>query len=181
MTCEVDMADIKELLRELSQKPSPKRRAEIDREIAKSIARARSGTKKLTHTVVIGVTKFDVLDVPTFVREGRPCLDEATSRDVSLRVAAKLVDLGIATGEAFAYLRRALNLKATELAELLDVRPETISQWENGHVPVNRAAWGVLAALVDHEAGSTRSPIDHLRAAKNAKTPKRVRVTLAVA
>jgi transcriptional regulator with XRE-family HTH domain len=40
--------------------------------------------------------------------------------------------------------------KATEIAELLDVRPETVSRWERGEVDIPRAAAFALGELYEH-------------------------------
>lgn len=51
-------------------------------------------------------------------------------------VAAAYVKRGIHTGREFKAVRKALGLKGTEAARILDVRPETLSRWENdGEVP----------------------------------------------
>jgi DNA-binding transcriptional regulator YiaG len=65
-----------------------------------------------------------------------------------LSVACELADLGVQTGEAMRHMRKALGLRAADLARLLDLTPETISLWETGRVPPNRAAFVALGALV---------------------------------
>ena len=50
-------------------------------------------------------------------------------------VASRLPEAGVETGAAFKFMRKALGLKASEVADLLDVRPETVSRWENGETP----------------------------------------------
>lgn len=65
-----------------------------------------------------------------------------------LRVARQLGDMGIASGEAFRFTRKALGMRAADLAGLLSVAAETISRWERGERPVDRAAFTVLGALV---------------------------------
>lgn len=63
--------------------------------------------------------------------------------------AAAIVKLGIRDGKQFQFIRKTIELKATELAELLGVRPETISRWERGEYPVDRAAAFVLGELYE--------------------------------
>jgi DNA-binding transcriptional regulator YiaG len=63
--------------------------------------------------------------------------------------AAMIVARGIRNGKQFQFIRKMLQLKATDLAALLDVRPETISRWERGEYPVDRAAAFVLGELYD--------------------------------
>ena len=95
-------------------------------------------------------------------------------------VTRELVARGIRDGEVFKYLRKALGLKATELADLLGVTAETISRWENGHNEADRAVWATLDLLVDdHYAGRTTT-LDRLRGLAEARIPKRpVPLTLA--
>lgn len=65
-----------------------------------------------------------------------------------LRVARELGSWGTATGEAFRFLRKALGMRTSDLAVFLGVAAETISRWERGERPVDRAALTVLGALV---------------------------------
>jgi putative zinc finger/helix-turn-helix YgiT family protein len=65
-----------------------------------------------------------------------------------LRVARELGSLGAAQGEAFRFMRKAIGMRAADLATLLGVAAETVSRWERGERPVDRAALTVLGALV---------------------------------
>jgi putative zinc finger/helix-turn-helix YgiT family protein len=86
-------------------------------------------------------------------------------------VAGKLAQEGPASGEAFRFLRKAIALKAADLAALLGVTPETISRWENGQREVDMAAWATLAAIVVDSLRGQTLTIDRLRAA--AEKPSR--------
>ncbi len=44
-------------------------------------------------------------------------------------------------------MRSELDLTGVEVAELLDVRPETISRWEKGHAELPRSAAFILGEL----------------------------------
>src|SRR5262245_23321865 len=70
-----------------------------------------------------------------------------------LAMAARVAEIGAVDGESFSWMRGVLGLQAKVLAELLDVRPETVSRWENGAVPVDRTAWFALSELVLERAG----------------------------
>lgn len=61
-----------------------------------------------------------------------------------------LVARGIRTGVEFTLVRKYAGFKATEIAELFDVRPETISRWESGALPVPRLAAFALGELFQH-------------------------------
>ena len=76
-----------------------------------------------------------------------------------LAVAREFADVGVDMGEAFRRMRKALGLRATDLAQLLDLTPETISHWETGKVVINRAAFVALGAMVqDAIDGRTTTP-----------------------
>lgn len=94
------------------------------------------------------------------------------------RVAAELVRVGASSGQAFKFMRKAVGLKAAELADLLGVSAETISRWENEapdrgdtrRAP-DRAAVAVLGAIVlEHMKDSTET-LDRLRAIRSPAKP----------
>jgi len=94
-----------------------------------------------------------------------------------LNAAGELAREGPSNGETFRFMRKAIGMRAVDLAELLDVAPETLSRWENGQRAVDRAAWVALSALVaDHLEGRT-STLDRLKALlKPEPLPKLVRL-----
>jgi putative zinc finger/helix-turn-helix YgiT family protein len=119
--------------------------------------------------------------------DGRKCAacGEASFKGTDLArfegaVAASLARSGEASGEAFRWMRKALDLRAVDVAALLGVTPETISRWETGRVAIDRSALALLALLVlDHERGSAAT-IDALRArAAAAPLGKTVKIKLA--
>jgi putative zinc finger/helix-turn-helix YgiT family protein len=63
-------------------------------------------------------------------------------------VARWLADNGFTAPDEIKFLRKTAGLRARELAELLDVTPETVSHWENGKHPADPTTREVLAALV---------------------------------
>lgn len=78
-------------------------------------------------------------------------------------------------GEVMSFARRALGLRAVELAELFGVAAETVSRWERGHQEPPRTAFLAMRALVDDElAGSTvsRDALDRMGGA--GRWPPRV-------
>ncbi len=104
-------------------------------------------------------------------------LDGPALERFELVVAAKLGEAGEASGPAFKHMRKAIGMKATDLAVLLDVRPETISRWETDAQPVERRALALLVALVADELAGSTATLDRLRAlAKPRKLAKSVRV-----
>ncbi len=57
---------------------------------------------------------------------------------------------GARAGVQLKLVRKAAGLKATELADLLGVTPETVSRWECGRSEIPRAAVYVLVELYEH-------------------------------
>jgi DNA-binding transcriptional regulator YiaG len=84
-------------------------------------------------------------------------------------VAASLAAAGEASGEAFRWMRKALDLRAIDVATLLGVTPETISRWETGRVPIDRGALALLSLMVLDNARGSAATIDALRARAAAK------------
>ncbi len=102
-----------------------------------SVALARSA---VTASVIVSARRCSACD--------ELHVDGAVVRRFHLAVGCELANLGVRTGEALRHMRKALGLRAAELAALLDVTPETISHWETGKVLPNRAAFVAVAALV---------------------------------
>lgn len=63
-------------------------------------------------------------------------------------VARAIVARGIRDGDEFKFVRKAAGYRAADVAELLDVRPETISRWERGEAEIPRAAVYVVGQLL---------------------------------
>lgn len=83
---------------------------------------------------------------------------------LDLEVAGELARHGEASAEALRFMRKALALKASEIAELLDVTRETVSRWEHGQQPVERRAAALLSAMVRDKLDGRTSTLDSLRA-----------------
>lgn len=95
-----------------------------------------------------------------------------------LLVGDLLARKGYVTGETFRFLRKALGLRAVDLAPRLGVTAETISRWERGHREVARSAFAVLGNLVaDALAGSsdTRERLDAMMRPAS-ELPRKLRV-----
>jgi transcriptional regulator with XRE-family HTH domain len=87
------------------------------------------------------------------------------------------VEHGASDGAAFKFMRKAIGMKATDLAALLGVAAETISRWETGQREVDRTALAALAGLVVDELEGHTKVISILRALQNPrKPPKSIRI-----
>lgn len=99
-----------------------------------------------------------------------------------LGVARALVARGISSGPALKFVRKAMGLRAVDLAELLGVAAETISRWETGERAPDRNALALLGALVEDRIEGRTTTVDRLPAIdKPARSPKGpVRIEVAV-
>jgi len=112
---------------------------------------------------------------------GESVIDYAPLHRFNLAIAGKLAELGASSGEAFKFMRKAIGMKAADLAALLHVVPETVSRWETGQRNVDYGAMVVLGAIaLDQLEGRTRT-LDLLRALREpAKATGEVLVQLDV-
>jgi DNA-binding XRE family transcriptional regulator len=98
-----------------------------------------------------------------------------------LLAGAEAMARGLRDGGTFKFIRKALGMRASELGSLLDVSPETISRWENGHRAAERSVWNTLADLVSDKLHGTNTTLTRLTIPK-ARIPKQViRLTLGMA
>ena len=79
------------------------------------------------------------------------------------QIAVWLAEEGVSEGEAFLFMRKTLGLKAAELAELLDLAPETISRWEKGHRPPEKRSLSLVASMVLDQAEGHNRTLRRLR------------------
>lgn len=67
--------------------------------------------------------------------------------------------------DAFKFARKALGFSGKDLAELLDVAPESVSRWETGKHAIDRQGWALLRLMVADRLAGTQSTENILRAA----------------
>lgn len=94
-------------------------------------------------------------------------------------VAAKLAEAGVTAPEALKFMRKVTGLLGKEFAELLAVRPETVSRWEQGKRPIDRATYAIIRQLVYEHARGLTATRDYLRSLRRPKRlPKTIRIAL---
>lgn len=98
-----------------------------------------------------------------------------------LLVSRALADQGVVNGAAFKFIRKALGLRAADLADLLGVRPETISRWENDKVPVDVCAFTAVGSLVVDRLQGQDSTLRRLRALQSRGAQTNLDVVLDLA
>lgn len=103
--------------------------------------------------------------------------DVESERRFALAVARILADSGLATGEAFRFMRKAIGMRATELAELLDLAPETISRWETEKRAVDRGALALMGNLVRDRLDGRTTTLEGLR---TLRSPRKLGSTVKV-
>lgn len=138
---------------------------------SEAAAKSKKLEKPMSFTRVVCGISFTIIDVPAVEREGKGFVTLDVAMRIEQTISMQLAMYGIVTGESFRYMRKTAGMKASDLANLLDIRAETISDWETGKIRVNRAAWGWLAALVAEKAGEGPFATLPMCAAINGITP----------
>jgi DNA-binding transcriptional regulator YiaG len=90
-----------------------------------------------------------------------------------LEIAAQMALEGPIHGETFTFMRRSLGMYAKTLAELLDVRAESVSRWERGERAMDRAAWLLLADVVLERAGKGMPILELMERHRAGRRPAR--------
>ena len=75
---------------------------------------------------------------------------------------AEILSEASPTGDAFRFLRKVAGLRARDLARMLGVTGDTISRWENGKHPVDRAAFFVLGKVAREKCAGSTAMLDLL-------------------
>jgi helix-turn-helix protein len=105
--------------------------------------------------------------------------DPAVLARAQLSIGCELANAGVRTGDALRLMRKALDLRACDLARLLEVTPETVSHWETGKALLPRAAFVAVAAMVEEALEGRTTTQDRLaRLAEGRAHPSAVAVQL---
>jgi hypothetical protein len=97
---------------------------------------------------------------------GQPRVSASVLQRFELLAARSLADAGASSGEAFAFMRRALGLPAERLAPLLDIRPIDLARWDKADF-VYRSAVEIVAGLIRRKLDGDDSRALEPRAAEN--------------
>jgi putative zinc finger/helix-turn-helix YgiT family protein len=96
---------------------------------------------------------------------GTGYFDAAALERGERRIACRVAEDGPVDGRTLRVLRKALGLRASQLADVLSVTAETISRWETGQRRVDRSAWMVTSSLVLEKARLPMRTLARLEAA----------------
>lgn len=108
---------------------------------------------------------------------GETYFDGAELQAIELEAAGVIAREGPSNGATFKFMRKAIGLRAIDLAELLDVASETLSRWENAQRPVDRASWITLSDMVLDRIEGRTITLDRLNALRKSPVlPKLVRL-----
>lgn len=133
---------------------------------------------RVAETLSVGNFHFEGhVDGIRCVACGEEYLDGPDVGRFEVLIASWLAAHGVASREAFRFMRKAIGINAAVLAGLLDVTPETVSHWETGKHGLPRNAVAILGTMVmDHARGSAET-VERLRmlAAKPVR-PRRIRL-----
>jgi putative zinc finger/helix-turn-helix YgiT family protein len=123
-----------------------------------------------TETVTVFGHVFSA-DVPAYrcAQCNETYVDGPALERFELRAAVELAKAGATSGEVMRFMRKALGFRAIDLAELLDVAPETLSRWETGKQPIEHRAMALLDSLVLERNEGRTTTLDSLRALKKPK------------
>lgn len=113
---------------------------------------------------------------------GETYFDDTTVANFDLAVAARLADAGVTKAEALKFMRKVTGLQGKEFAQLLHVRPETVSRWEQAKRPIDRATYAIVRQLISEKMRGSTGMADYLRSLqKPKKLPKVVKLDLEAA
>lgn len=138
--------------------------------------RGRLTRATANHTVKIGDVEVVFREVP--VSRCGSCKETVFEgpfmERVELYAADELARSGAVSPDGFRFMRKALGLRAEDLADMLDVSNETVSRWETGKNPIARTALAVLGALIEDEIAGRETMTEILEALKKPETSRRI-------
>jgi helix-turn-helix protein len=140
-----------------------------------------------THTLSVALPRCGVIaSVRAPARRCAGCgevhVDGEILSRAHLSVGCELADRGIHGGDVVRHMRKALGLRAADLARLLGITPETVSHWETGKAPSARGAFVALAAMTEEALDGRTTTRDRLELlCQERRFPRAVEVRLRAA
>jgi hypothetical protein len=118
----------------------------------------------IDYTVQVGTTGINFVAGLTGWREsdGTALFIPGAVDAAVRRAASTLAWMALISGQTFQFLRLSLGLSVDQTAELVGVTPSTITDWEDGTLPVGVQSWQCLADAAlkaDGRAGITYTPL----------------------
>lgn len=86
-------------------------------------------------------------------------------------VALNLIERGINAGGVLRFARKALGLRAVDLAQLLGITPETVSHWENDKTQAEPVSWVAIRDLLEDGLRGRSTTRDQLAAFATPNLP----------
>jgi len=133
-------------------------------------------------TLDVGERSFDGLVKGWLCRAcGERLYDGSDPEQLERLAAAWLAEHGVRTPEELKFMRKAVGIRAADLAALLDVTPETISHWETGKHAPDVARRATIAALVLDALQGETTTRDRLHAQEKPDEQRKVRLNVRAA
>jgi len=135
--------------------------------------------ERVHHEITVGGVVFDAqLDAFSCQECEQSIIESAELERFEQKVALELAQHGLRSPEAVKFMRKAIGLRGIDLAELLQVTPDTISRWERGGSPIDNASFAVLGSLVIDEYYESTNTLDRLKALSKPFDGHRVDITI---
>lgn len=133
----------------------------------------KTQSKRKAHSLKIaGVLLKGDVAVNVCGKCGTSLLDVGELEQFEINAAASLAEHGVCTGEAFRFIRKALGMRASDVASTLGTTPETVSRWETGQRDVDRHVFALLAELAIAAAEGRPSPAARFKTLASAKSKR---------
>ncbi len=121
------------------------------------------GTRTLSRTLG-GRTYAAVVPAQVCPHCGEGLVSHADLGRFEAAVVRALVGSGAHDGATIKWMRKVAGLRAADLAELLGVSAKTVSRWETGETPIDRATLHILGRLAVEAGEGQSETADALRA-----------------
>jgi hypothetical protein len=121
---------------------------------------------------------MNAVDVPKCAQCGETYLPGCLLGSFELLIAWHLVSHGVFSGDVLRFTRKALGLRAVDLASLLGVTAEHFSKWENDQLPLQVQPMALVAEMVNDRLHNRTTTTDLLKAIKEPRPIAKVPITL---